>query len=73
MLARQIAAIRELEESGASVHLVSRRRRRTKNSDERIRRSSSRLKDWPPIRRGVVHAAGCLQDGLLLSSDWRCE
>jgi myxalamid-type polyketide synthase MxaD len=65
-LARQIAAIRELEESGASVHLVS--------ADVADEKQMSAFVDgfqaegWPPIR-GVVHAAGVLQDGLLLQLD----
>jgi len=65
-LARQVAAIRELEESGASVHLVS--------ADVADEKQMSAFVDqfqaegWPPIR-GVVHAAGVLQDGLLLQLD----
>jgi acyl transferase domain-containing protein/acyl carrier protein len=65
-LARQVAAIRELEESGASVHLVS--------ADVADEKQMSAFFDrfqaegWPAIR-GVVHAAGVLQDGLLLQLD----
>ena len=65
-LARQIAAIRELEESGASVHLVS--------ADVADEKQMSAFVDqfqaegWPPIR-GVVHAAGVLHDGLVLQLD----
>ena len=65
-LARQIAAIRELEESGASVHLVS-----ADVADEKQMSAfveQFRAEGWPPIR-GVVHAAGVLQDGLLLQLD----
>jgi len=65
-LARQVAAIRELEALGASVHLAS-----VDVADEG--KLSAFLKEfsaegWPPIR-GVVHAAGVLQDGLLLQLD----
>ncbi len=65
-LARQIAAIRELEESGASVHLVS-----ADVADEKQMRAfveQFQAEGWPPIR-GVVHAAGVLHDGLLLQLD----
>jgi NAD(P)-dependent dehydrogenase (short-subunit alcohol dehydrogenase family) len=65
-LARQIAAIRELEESGASVHLVC-----ADVADEKQMRAfvdEFRAEGWPPIR-GIVHAAGVLQDGLLLQLD----
>jgi acyl carrier protein len=65
-LARQIAAIRELESLGACVHLAS-----VDVADEReLGRflDEFRAEDWPPIR-GVVHAAGVLQDGLLVQLD----
>jgi acyl transferase domain-containing protein/acyl carrier protein len=65
-LARQIAVIRELEESGASVHLVS-----ADVADEKQMRAfvdEFHAEGWPPIR-GVVHAAGVLHDGLLLQLD----
>ena len=65
-LARQIAAIRELEESGASVHLVS-----ADVADEKQMSAfveQYRAEGWPPIR-GVVHAAGVLRDGLLSQLD----
>jgi NAD(P)-dependent dehydrogenase (short-subunit alcohol dehydrogenase family) len=65
-LARQITAIRELEESGASVHLVS-----ADVADEEQMSafvSQFQAEGWPPIR-GVVHAAGVLHDGLLLKLD----
>jgi NAD(P)-dependent dehydrogenase (short-subunit alcohol dehydrogenase family) len=65
-LARQIAAIRTLEESGASVHLVS-----ADVADEKQMRAfvdEFQADGWPAIR-GVVHAAGVLQDGLLLQLD----
>ena len=65
-LAHQIGAIRELEALGASVHLAS-----VDVADEG--QLSAFLDDfsaegWPPIR-GVVHAAGVLQDALLLQLD----
>ena len=65
-LARQIAAIRELEDLGTSVHLVS-----ADVADERQLRAFIEqycAEGWPPIR-GVVHAAGVLQDGLLPQLD----
>ena len=65
-LARQIAAIRELESSGASVHLAF-----VDVADEAALRDfldEFRAEGWPPIR-GVVHAAGVLQDGLLVQLD----
>ena len=64
--ARQITAIRELESMGASVHLAS-----VDVADEGgLRRvlDEFRAEGWPPIR-GVVHAAGVLQDGLLAQLD----
>ena len=65
-LARQIAAIRELEALGASVHLAS-----VDVADEEQLSAfleEFRAEGWPPIR-GVVHAAGVLHDGLLLQLD----
>ena len=65
-LARQIAAIRELESLGASVHLAS-----VDVADEGELSAfldEFRAEGWPPIR-GVVHAAGVLQDGLLVQLD----
>jgi myxalamid-type polyketide synthase MxaE and MxaD len=65
-LARQVTAIRELESLGASVHLAS--------VDVADKGELSgfldefRAEGWPPIR-GVVHAAGVLQDGLLVQLD----
>ncbi len=64
--ARQITAIRELESMGASVHLAS-----VDVADEAELSSfldEYRAEGWPPIR-GVVHAAGVLQDGLLVQLD----
>ena len=65
-LAHQIAAIREMEALGASVHLAS-----VDVADE-VQLSAFldefRAEGWPPIR-GVVHAAGVLQDGLLVQLD----
>jgi acyl carrier protein len=65
-LARQITAIRELESLGACVHLAS--------VDVAAEGELSgfldefRAEGWPPIR-GVVHAAGVLQDGLMVQLD----
>jgi len=64
--ARQIAAIRELEGLGASVHLAA-----VDVADAGQLRAfldAFRAEGWPPIR-GVVHAAGVLQDGLLSQLD----
>ncbi len=65
-LARQVAAIQELEASGASVHLAS-----VDVADEAQLSGfldEFRREGWPPIR-GVVHAAGVIQDGLLVQLD----
>ena len=65
-LSRQIAAIRELESLGASIHLAS-----VDLADERELSNflnEYRAEGWPPIR-GVMHAAGVLQDGLLVQLD----
>ena len=65
-LARQIAAIRELESLGSSVHLAP-----VDVADEGELNgflNAFRAEGWPPIR-GVVHAAGVLQDGLLVQLD----
>jgi len=65
-LAHQIAAIRELEALGACVHLAA-----VDVGDEgqlRAYLDEFRAEGWPPIR-GVVHAAGVLQDGLLVQLD----
>jgi NAD(P)-dependent dehydrogenase (short-subunit alcohol dehydrogenase family)/acyl carrier protein len=65
-LAHQIAAIREMEALGACVHLGS-----VDVADERKLSAfldEFRSEGWPPIR-GVVHAAGVLQDGLLVQLD----
>jgi myxalamid-type polyketide synthase MxaE and MxaD len=65
-LARQIAAIRELESLGACVHLVS-----VDVADEGELGGfldEFHAEGWPPIR-GAVHAAGVLQDGLLVQLD----
>jgi acyl transferase domain-containing protein len=64
--ANQIAAIRELEGLGASVHLAA-----VDVADEGQLSAfldEFRAEGWPPIR-GVVHAAGVLQDGLLSQLD----
>jgi NAD(P)-dependent dehydrogenase (short-subunit alcohol dehydrogenase family)/acyl carrier protein len=65
-LARQVAAIRELEDSGASVHLIAADVADEKQMSAFVDRFQA--EGWPPIR-GVVHAAGVLQDGLLLQLD----
>lgn len=65
-LAHQIAAIRELEAMGATVHLAP-----VDVADEGSLSgflNEFRADGWPPIR-GVVHAAGVLQDGLLVQLD----
>ena len=65
-LAHQIAAIREIEALGASVHLAA------VDVAEEVQLSTFldrfRAEGWPPIR-GVVHAAGVLHDGLLVQLD----
>ncbi|HEX4962422.1 MAG TPA: SDR family NAD(P)-dependent oxidoreductase [Thermoanaerobaculia bacterium] len=65
---RQIAAIRELEALGASVHLAS-----VDVADEAQVAAfldGFRREGWPAIR-GVVHAAGVLQDQTILELDAR--
>jgi NAD(P)-dependent dehydrogenase (short-subunit alcohol dehydrogenase family)/acyl carrier protein len=65
-LVQQIVAIRELEALGASVHLAS-----VDVADEgqlRAFLAEFRAEGWSPIR-GVVHAAGVLQDGRLVQLD----
>jgi NAD(P)-dependent dehydrogenase (short-subunit alcohol dehydrogenase family)/acyl carrier protein len=65
-LGRKIALIRELEAMGASVHLAS-----VDVADEAQLRTfldTYRQEGWPPIR-GVVHAAGILDNRLLLQLD----
>jgi NAD(P)-dependent dehydrogenase (short-subunit alcohol dehydrogenase family)/acyl carrier protein len=65
-MARQIAAICELESLGASIHLAP-----VDVADEDALSGfldAFRAEGWPPIR-GVVHAAGVLQDGLLVQLD----
>ena len=65
-LACQITAIRELESLGACVHLAS---VDVANEGELSGfLDEFRAEGWPPIR-GVVHAAGVLQDGLLVQLD----
>ena len=64
--ARNIEAIRELERLGASVHVAS-----VDVADETQLRTfleSFKREGWPPIR-GVVHAAGVVEDRLLLKLD----
>lgn len=64
--AGRIAAIRELESLGASVHLAS-----VDVADEERLTSflkAYRAEGWPPLR-GVVHAAGVLQDQILTQLD----
>lgn len=65
-LAHQIAAIREMESLGACVHLAS-----VDVADEEQLSAfldEFRAEGWPPLR-GIVHAAGVLQDGLLAQLD----
>jgi myxalamid-type polyketide synthase MxaE and MxaD len=65
-LARQITAIRDLESLGACVHPAS-----VDVADEAALSGfldAFRAEGWPPIR-GAVHAAGALQDGLLVQLD----
>ena len=65
-MSRLITAIRDLEALGASVHLAA-----VDVADEGELRGfldAFRAEGWPPIR-GVVHAAGILQDGLLVQLD----
>jgi len=64
--ASQIAAIRELEALGASVHLGS--VDVANEAELRAFLDEFRAEGWPPIR-GVVHAAGVLRDGLLEDLD----
>jgi acyl transferase domain-containing protein/acyl carrier protein len=65
-VAGQTNAIRELENLGVSVHLAS----VDVADDNRLGAflEQFRAEGWPPIR-GVVHAAGVLQDSLLLQLD----
>jgi acyl transferase domain-containing protein/acyl carrier protein len=65
-LGRKTAAIRELENLGASVVLAAVDVADEKQLSAFIDQLQS--EDWPPIR-GLVHAAGVLQDGLLLQLD----
>jgi myxalamid-type polyketide synthase MxaE and MxaD len=69
-LARQIAAVEAMEAAGAEVHVVS--------ADVADNRQMTRVllqvrESLPPLR-GIVHAAGILDDGILLQlSDERIE
>jgi myxalamid-type polyketide synthase MxaD len=65
-LAHQIATIHELEALGASVHLASVDVANETQLSGFL--NEFRCEGWPPIR-GVVHAAGVLQDGLLVQLD----
>jgi len=65
-LAEQIGAIRELEAMGASVHHTS-----VDVADEAQLRSfleTYRREAWPPIR-GVIHAAGVVENRTILEMD----
>ena len=65
-IGRQVAAIRDLEALGAAVHLAP-----VDVADEaRLAEylEAFRSEGWPPIR-GVVHAAGVLQDQAVLQLD----
>ncbi|HSS77881.1 MAG TPA: SDR family NAD(P)-dependent oxidoreductase, partial [Thermoanaerobaculia bacterium] len=64
--ARQVAAIRELEALGASVHLAS--ADIAEESELRALFERYEAEAWPPIR-GVIHAAGVLQDSTLEKLD----
>ncbi len=64
--AKQIAAIHELEAMGASIHLASVDIADEIQFDSFLKRF--REEGWPPIR-GVIHAAGVLQDQTLLQLD----
>ena len=60
-------AVKELEESGATVRVVKcdvSRREELSEALATVKRS------MPPLR-GVVHAAGVLDDGVLLQQDWQ--
>ncbi len=59
----QVAAIRELEALGAHVHLAAVDVTDATQLNDFI--TAYQQEDWPPIR-GVVHAAGLVQDQLLL-------
>jgi acyl transferase domain-containing protein len=63
---RQIAAIRELEHLGASIHLAA-----VDVTDEAQLTDflgEFRGEHWPPIR-GVIHSAGVVQDQIILRMD----
>jgi myxalamid-type polyketide synthase MxaE and MxaD len=60
-LAGQIAAIRELEAAGARVELVSADVAR----EDEVERVLSEIRESLPPLRGIVHAAGILDDGIL--------
>ena len=65
-IGRQVAAIRDLEARGAAVHLAS-----VDVADEGALAEyleGFRQEGWPPIR-GVVHAAGVLQDQAVIQLD----
>lgn len=65
-LAERLAAVREVERLGAAVHLVS-----VDVADEAALTAfldGFRREGWPPVR-GVVHAAGVIEDRLLLKLD----
>jgi myxalamid-type polyketide synthase MxaE and MxaD len=64
---QRIAAVRELESLGASVHLVT-----LDIADEAQLRAfleQYQLEGWPPIR-GVMHTAAAIEDRLLTQLDW---
>jgi len=65
-LAGQITAIRELESLGAAVHLAP--VDVANEAELSAFLEAFHAEGWPPIR-GVVHAAGVLQDGLLVQLD----
>lgn len=63
---QQIAAIRELENRGASIHLVA----IDVTNEEQLAHflAAFQREGWPPIR-GVIHAAGVVQDQLIQRMD----
>lgn len=65
-LGQQIAALRELESQGASIHLAA-----VDVADEAQVATflqEFRREHWPPIR-GVIHSAGVIQDQIILRMD----
>ncbi len=65
-LGQQIAAIRELESQGASIHLAA--VDVTNEAQFRAFLAEFRREHWPPIR-GVIHSAGVIEDQIILRMD----